>query len=325
MARKKTEDQLLRKVFDEIYNEVEHLQHVDADDIKHNLDKVVRVNRRILGMSLIVVALAIFLITLVFGAQTLVDYTAWVNRPSFAERIAAPYSLESKFPPSLLAAVTVDAEVAELIKFNTSNIQEYNLNEEPKASQLLSKVIQLQSIVPAQIGDFTLQWNRTQSTILAQCLLLTGTNAESECSTTYLAEFVEPANFVDSKGNTVSLVMTKFANNEHSVATLNSIYQYARGIGRIGDFSLSDMLNVDYFYSITRKTTSFTWLNENWVLSVSANNASTIDAFMQAFPLYGNNPNLTNFPVVQISQNLTASLEVPTDGIVLSDAISGTE
>jgi len=308
MARKKTEDHILRKVFDEFYNEVDHLQHVDTNNIKQRMKKAARVNRRIMGMSLVVTAVAIFLIAFVYGAQAFVDHTAWVNRPSSAERLSAPYDLESKLPPFLLNAVSVDAEVETLMTLNTANVRLYDPSDAPKASQLLSQVIQLDSIVPAQMGDYTLQWSRVQSTLLAQCLLFTGAEEQGQCKTEYTAEYIEPANFVDNQGNTVSLVMAKFADNDQSTATIGSIYQYSRGIGRVGNFSFSDMLSVDYFYSFTRKATSFTWATENWVITVSADDIAAIDAFMETFPLYENNPNLSNFAVVQISQNAAPSV-----------------
>ena len=110
--------------------------------------------------------------------------------------------------------------------------------------------------------------------------------------------------------------MAKFANEDQSAQTIDSIYDYARGIGRIGNFSFSDMLAVDYFYSFTRKTTSFTWVTKNWVISVSADDIATLDAFMETFPLYENNPNLSNFAVIQISQNAVPSVaEVTVESI----------
>ena len=327
MANKKADDHFLRKAFDTIYQDVDRIQQVDPEDIKHQIKRASRVNRRVLGMSLIVIAVAVLLIVAVFGIQALFDYTAWVNRPSFAERLTAPYTLETKRPPYLLNAVTVDAEVEKLITFTTANIQPYKPNEQPPASQLLSEVVQLQSIVPAQMGDFTLQWDRTQSTLLAQCLLFTGAKEQGACETTYTAEFIEPANFIDSDGNKLSLVMTKFADNEQASATIDAVYDYARKIGRIGNFAFTDLLNVDYFYSATREVTSFTWLNENWVLSVSAENIDILDKFMENFPLYENNPNLSEWTVVQITQKPSSVpvAEETAESVDTSDAISGTE
>lgn len=325
MARKKTEDHVLRKVFDEIYTEVDNLQKIDTNNLKYRIKRAARVNRRIMGMSLVVTAVAIFLVAFVYGAQAVVDYTAWVNRPSFADRLAAPYALESKLPPFLLNAVSVDAEVENLMTLNTANIRLYDSNEAPNASQLLSQVIQLDSIVPAQMGDYTLQWSRVQSTLLAQCLLFTGAEEQGQCKTEHSAEYIEPANFVDGQGNTISLVMAKYADEDQSAATIDAIYDYARGIGRIGNFSFSDMLNVDYFYSFTRKATSFTWVSKNWVITVSADDKHAIDAFMETFPLYENNPNLSNFPVIQITQNVApAVVEVTEESSEILDSVSGT-
>jgi hypothetical protein len=331
MAKKSQDDQLLRKVFDGVYREVDAIQQVDSDRVKQKLQRTARVNRRAMGWSMVAVALSFLLVAFLYATQAFVDHNAWVNRPSFATRLAAPYSLESKYPPLLTNAVTVDAEVEQLLTFITANIQYYEPKDEPKASQLLSQVIQLQSIVPAQISNYRLEWNRTQETLLTQCVLSMGLQEDMGCENPYSAEFIESANFVDTANeeNTVSLIMTKFADDEQAIETIDAIYSYARKIGQIGNFSFSDLHNVDYFYSLTRKGTSFTWLNENWVISVSANKMSTIHGFMDVFPLYENNPDLANFPVIQIPQQVipTPTPEPTAEATEesLTDSVSGTE
>lgn len=196
MAQRKTEDQFLRNAFDKVYQEVDHLQQIDVDEVKHQLKKTSQVNRRALGMSLMAIAVAVLVIVGLFASQALMEQIAWQNRPTFEQRLTAPYDLESKYPPYLLNAVTVDAQVNGMMTFATGNIEHYKTAEQPEATQLLATVVKLQSIVPAHFGDFSLQWNRSQSSLLAQCLLFTGASEQGKCTTLHTAEFIEPANFV---------------------------------------------------------------------------------------------------------------------------------
>lgn len=337
MTKKKDEGQFLRKAFDHAYRDIDIAQNIDPEEVKGEVKRawhiITHVNRRALGMFLVAFAFVLFSIAFVIGTQAYLEYVAWENRPTFTERLTAPYDLETKLPPYLLNAVTVDAEVEQLLKFTTANIELYKADEQPDASEQLAKVVQLQSIVPPQIGDFTLQWSRKQTKLLEKCLLFIGTTESSGCNTAHSPEFIEPANFVDSDGNTLSLIMTKFADEEQSEAIIKSVYAYARKVGRIGNFALTDLLEVDYFYSATRKAVSFTWLNVNWVLSVSAENMSTIDKFMESFPLYEDNPNLSDFVAVQIEMRAPEPVAEETPEPVaeetpeseVSDAISGTE
>lgn len=301
MAYRKSDDQLLRKVFDVAYDEIDTLSKVDREELKSKLKHTARANRQVLSLSLAVIAIALVIIAVMYALGLYFDYLAWENRPSFAQRVEAPYDLETKLPPYLLNAVTVDAQVDGTLKFVTANINYYPISEQPQATYENSKVVQLQSIVPARIGDFTLQWDRVQSTMLSKCLVLTASDDEQRCGgMTATAEFIETANFKDSSGNTLSLMMLKYPTDEDASTVIDSAFHYARRIGRIGNFALTNMNDVDYFYSVTRAASSFTWMNHNWVISVSADEFETIDAFMTAFPLYENNPALEQIVVEQI-------------------------
>ena len=301
MAHKKSDDQLLRKVFDVAYDEIDQLQKIDHEEVKAKLQRTVRVNRQILSLSIAAVVIALVIVVVTYALSMYLDYLAWENRPSFAERVVAPYGMESQLPPYLLNAVTVDAQIDASLNFVTANISHYPISERPPATYANSEVVQLQSIVPTTIGDFTLQWDRQQSTMLSKCLILTGTDDIQRCGTmTATAEFIEMANFKASDGSTLGLILLKYATNEEAEAVMDGAYHYARRVGRIGNFALTNMNEVDYFYSATRAANSYTWLNHNWVMSVSADSFESIDAFMTAFPLYENNPELNQIVVEQI-------------------------
>ena len=322
MAQKKTDSQFLRQAFDAVYREVDHIQHIETDKVKRTLAS----NTYVLKLSFFVIVVASLLALIMFALQGLYGHIVWQNRPTFEERLTAPYNLESQLPPYLLSAVKVDAEVEGLINFATANIENYPSNEQPKASQLLSQVVKLQSIVPSNIGDFVLQWDRTQPTLLAQCLLYTGAVEDGTCNTAYTAEFVEAANFIDRDGNKLSLVMTKFADSSQASSTIKSMNTYARNIGRMGNFAFTELLNVDYFYSATRGATSFTWLNDNWVMSISAENIETIDHFMAVFPLYENNPNLSTLVVEQITRDsISANTQESNESNEVTTSEGGTD
>lgn len=323
----KTEGDIFRKSFDAVYVGIDHAQHIDLDEAQHKLSRLAQTNRRILGMSLVITAAAVLLIVLVFLLQSLASTVNWQNRPTFAQRLTSPYGLENTLPPYLLNAVQVDAEFPNH-SFQTSNIQTYPENERPQSSQLLSQVVKLQSIMPAQIDNYTLLWNRKQSFLLSNCLLQSAVESRPSCWTPHTAEFVEAGNYVDAEGGQVSLTMTKFADADKSLAVYERVYRYARSIGRIGNFSSTDLLNVDYFYSSTRDAISFTWINQNWVFTAASDNIETLDGFMNQFPLYENNPNLANSAVVQISRDSGLKpIVAPEPASAISDtsAVSGTE
>lgn len=277
------DDQFLRKAFDTVYK-------FDTDTVKKQINVEVnhikKMDKRILGMSMTVIAIAVLIIVVLNVLQVAINHAAWQNRPTFQERFSAPYGLEAKFPPLLDNAVAVDAEVDKFVTFQSANIEIYTGSDAPQAADMLSQIVKMQSILPQQIDTFTLQHSRVQKQLLPQCLFSTGVKERTVCDVTHKAEFLESGNFVDENGNQIHIVMTKFADATQATTILDETFSFARSIGHIGNFALLDLLVVDYFYSTTRHTASFTWSNENWVFNVSSNDFATIDAFMEVFPLY---------------------------------------
>lgn len=314
MAQHKKTDQTLRKAFDAAYVGINKAQQLefDTNKIKQEVGRAASTNQRIITASAGIFVLGLLIIAGIFAIQAYVDYLAWENRPTFAQRVLAPYNLEQKSPPNLSLAVTVDAQVDEQWTFTTANIENYKRAERPEANASGSTIVKLQSILPATIGDFTLAWDRKQPNLLSNCLITTGTEEDVRCQIPGQAEFLEYANFTSPEGNWVGLVMTKFATAEEASLVMDKLHSYARAVGRVGNFAMTNMVEVDYFYSATRGATSFTWLNNNWVMTIGVNNFEDMDQFMEAFPLYENNPNMDQILVTQISPSTPEPIVEPT-------------
>ncbi|PJF34013.1 MAG: hypothetical protein CUN57_00645, partial [Phototrophicales bacterium] len=89
MAYRKSDDQLLRKVFDVAYDEIDSLSKVDRDALKAKIEHTARANRQVLTLSLAVIAIALVIIVVIQALGMYFDYLAWQNRPSFAQRVEA--------------------------------------------------------------------------------------------------------------------------------------------------------------------------------------------------------------------------------------------
>lgn len=329
MAQRKQEDDIFRKSFDAVYEGIDRAQHIDidVDKTKRQVQRAVRTNRTAVVFSVMAIALSILSIVGVIALQAYLEHLALqkIIAPTLAERLTAPYNLETTFPPYLLNAVTVEGEVEDNMDFQSLNIS--YLRQQPPAESLLAEVAQIQSIMPSQIADFTLLWDRTQDHLLSSCLVQSASANPQTCTLPHIPEYMEAANYIDSNGETVSLVLTKFASDLESNAVFDLTYRFARRIGRIGNFSFIDELVVDYFYSRTRNAISFTWINENWVMTVSSTDIDSMEAFMEVFPLYENNPNLDQFVVEQVARDSGLYKLEPTPAPTLdpASAISGTD
>jgi len=60
--------------------------------------------------------------------------------------------------------------------------------------------------------------------------------------------------------------------------------RYARTIGRIGNFTVSDQQPIPFFYGITRHERNFSWLHDTFIFTVSAPTVGDVETFVQLYP-----------------------------------------
>lgn len=90
-----TEEQFLRRAFDAAYS-------FRLKDLIHSVWSRLRsMNRRTLRIVLLLIGSTLVAIGLVQGLRTGLEYANWATRPSFAERLAAPYDLDLRPLPNV--------------------------------------------------------------------------------------------------------------------------------------------------------------------------------------------------------------------------------
>ncbi|GEM_PF-4507770 len=82
----------------------------------------------------------------------------------------------------------------------------------------------------------------------------------------------------------VYLVAARFRDEDRARQVLTELREYARTIGRTGNFVLDEAGAADFFESSTRGWFSFSWARGSWVFVASARGFDDLDSFMQMFP-----------------------------------------
>lgn len=169
-----------------------------------------------------------------------------LTRPTAEQRLAAPYALDNRAP------AIVDTTVSALL--------------------------------PSALGDYRLQLLTEADTLLGQCLQSTLNAPSAHCAITVPALYVEVGRYQHPDGATIAIVAAQYATEEAAEQATYEAYQYSRTVGRIGNFAFLDSAPVNYFYSSTRESFSFTWTRGTWVYSIANADLASLEAFIALFP-----------------------------------------
>lgn len=118
---------------------------------------------------------------------------------------------------------------------------------------------------------------------VGNCLLSAGADsANSEACLTSLAYYTERADY-GSGGTVVHATAGLFNSDALAARTIKELYQYARQIGRTGDYTFG-IVESDYFYSSGNDLFSFAWSNGPWLYVVSSQSFQAMEQAVRAFP-----------------------------------------
>jgi hypothetical protein len=160
-----------------------------------------------------------------------------------------------------------------------------NLRTVPPASS------DARALLPATLG----QYQRTSLPITTdspssptnQCLLGLGyardVASPPYCKRTYGPTSVAAAKY-QSGYQTVDLAIARFPDESQAGRTMEELLAHARAYGRVGNFVVGGVGEVDFFYSSVRGWVSLTWSHGPWVYSVSATKFTNLEDVVGAFP-----------------------------------------
>jgi hypothetical protein len=242
MAHKQANnDQFLRRAFD-------FAETVTANDVRrtwrhawHSLDRHTK------WLIVSILASLILMWVVINLAQALIAAIQWTNRPTWNDRLTAPYNLESRIWPA----------------FDLSN---------PTA------------VLPAAADKYALQAAAAQPGLLAQCLLSADGKTPAICTIDQTADYVETGLYQNTDGHTVTVSTAHFETAEVAKDAALNLFMYSRSIGRIGNYVLVPSRSVDYYYSSTRDQFSFTWSSGPWVYTASSTSLDYLEQVIMAFP-----------------------------------------
>jgi hypothetical protein len=160
-----------------------------------------------------------------------------------------------------------------------------NLRPVPSAST------DARALLSATLGQYQLT-NRpittdNPSSPTNQCLLGLGYARDivnpPYCKRTYGPTSVAAAKY-QSGYQTVDLAIARFPDEPQAGRTMEELLAHARAYGRVGNFVVGGVGEVDFFYSSVRGWVSLTWSHGPWVYSISATKFNNLEDFVGAFP-----------------------------------------
>jgi len=148
-----------------------------------------------------------------------------------------------------------------------------------------------QTLMPATLGQFQ-RTNRpittdSPSSPTNQCLVGLGYARDvihpPYCARTYGPTSVAAAKY-QSGYQTVDLAIARFPDESQAGRTMEELLAHARAYGRVGNFVVGGIGEVDFFYSSVRGWVSLTWSHGPWVYSISAAKFDNLEAMVEVFP-----------------------------------------
>jgi hypothetical protein len=160
-----------------------------------------------------------------------------------------------------------------------------NLRPVPSAST------DARALLSATLGQYQLT-NRpittdSPSSPTNQCLLGLGYARDvinpPYCKRTYGPTSVAAAKYQYGY-QTADLAIARFPDEPQASRTMEELLAHARAYGRVGNFVVGGVGEVDFFYSSVRGWVSLTWSHGPWVYSISATKFDNLEDLVGAFP-----------------------------------------
>jgi len=151
--------------------------------------------------------------------------------------------------------------------------------------------VEAQSLLPATLG----QYQRTTLPITTdspssptnQCLLGLGYARDvvnpPYCRRTYGATSLAAAKYRYGYLS-ADVAIARFPDDSQAGRTMEELLAHARAYGRVGNFVIGGLGEVDFFYSSVRGWVSLTWSHGPWVYSISTMKFDNLEDLVGAFP-----------------------------------------
>lgn len=212
---------------------------------------------RVRGLELIAVATVIMLVVALFFATQVKAYIDSKRGPFLEEALASPFELNAESTPF------IDDNGAIVLPDSFAG---YNLIE-TKANQ----------------GSLS-QLNR--------CLLglrvAIGADQQAYCTRTYGATHTAYGRYMSANNTPIDVIATRFQEVSHADQTLSELLRYTRSVSQVGNFSLLDDDEPDYFYGLTvsdfHRWLTFAWRQGNWIYMISAQSYDEVEKAVAVFP-----------------------------------------
>lgn len=157
--------------------------------------------------------------------------------------------------------------------------------------------------LPVQVGEYALQADSIQLTPapvvdpavvptapsftavspIAQCMVNAGAGLTDAACGLVNMQYVAGGNYLHSNAQTTQIVASMFASQSESQEAVRTLFQTARHQGMTGNYAIG-LGAVDYFFSSTATTYTFTWGHGNWVYTVSSASFAELETILNNLP-----------------------------------------
>jgi hypothetical protein len=218
---------------------------------------------RVRGLTMVLFSIALLMVVGVVFAYSVLGQFFAPDKPTLADAIIVPYSLDERPTPADNMAV--------------------------------------ETMLPASFGPFVLSTDKPAGhtfSLVSQCLMnrnFAGPDTVDAdrsldgmiyCERSFAAVTFTAGRYFDENNNSVDVVIAKFNSSGEAKRTMIDLVGYARKLGQIGNFAIAGIKPVDYIYALSlRQWASLTWSKGPFIFSVSSSrNIKTMEQAVDVFP-----------------------------------------
>lgn len=234
-------------------------------------------------------------VMLAWAALVVVQHWEETRGPVLHDALAAPYEIEARAYPALDTpaeamlpakvgdytlltaapeAAPSEAEAAEAASSEATSLEDAALPEAETAQGEAAPADTQAAEVPPTI----------QFGLLETCLLEAGL-ADASCVISYRPVLYATGAYARADGtHQVNVVVAQFYDEAQAVQAMSELFDFSRASGRTGNYALSRVRPVDYFYSSLAGRYAFAWSSGPYIYAAVGANVSDVNQLVEKLP-----------------------------------------
>lgn len=104
------------------------------------------------------------------------------------------------------------------------------------------------------------------------------------CGLAAAPAFAEGADYVNADGAMVRIMAMKYESAEEAQEAMKDFQRYSQRLGGMGNYAITNIRPVSYFFAMTNKWRVYTWSSGEWIYSVSTDTLLRLESIVRGFP-----------------------------------------